>query len=160
MGGRFVSGRPGLVTEILIGMCVLGYALEGFPGLAGGTLSNHFYQNYVLSGFAIAGDNQYYRLLTAAFLHASVLHILFNMYALYLLGTQLEQILGRARFIALFVLCAIGGNTLSYVMSGKDTLSLGASTAIFGFFAARSRAVSTSIPSDGTWLRPGCTPTA
>ncbi|WP_235608224.1 rhomboid family intramembrane serine protease [Frankia casuarinae] len=87
-------------------------------------------------GIRIAADDQYYRLLTAAFLHAGVLHILFNMYALYLLGFQLEAILGRARYLALFVAGALGGNTLSYVLGDGFTVSVGASTAIFAFFAA------------------------
>ncbi|SBW17469.1 rhomboid family protein [Candidatus Protofrankia californiensis] len=136
LGGRAMMRRPGLVTQVLIGLCVVAYVLQGLPGLAGSGPDNAFTQDYSLYGPGIAFDDEYYRLLTAAFLHAGILHILFNMYALYLLGSQLEQILGRVRYLALFVVCAIGGNTLSYLVNGWSTFSVGASTAVFGFFAA------------------------
>ncbi|MCM3926337.1 rhomboid family intramembrane serine protease, partial [Frankia sp. AiPs1] len=136
LGGRAQLGRQGLVTQILIGLCVVAYILQGAPGLAGGDSSNRFTDDFAMIGFRIAADDQYYRLLTAAFLHAGVLHILFNMYALYLLGFQLEAILGRARYLGLFVAGAVGGNTLSYLLGGLSTASVGASTAIFAFFAA------------------------
>ncbi|CAJ65387.1 Hypothetical protein; putative membrane protein [Frankia alni ACN14a] len=136
LGGRAQLARQGLVTQILIGLCVVAYILQGAPGLAGGDNSNRFTDDFAMIGFRIAADDQYYRLLTAAFLHAGVLHILFNMYALYLLGFQLEAILGRARYLGLFVAGAVGGNTLSYLLGGLSTASVGASTAIFAFFAA------------------------
>jgi membrane associated rhomboid family serine protease len=134
-GGRVPTGRPGLVTNVLIGLCVLAFLLEGFPGLTGGS-TNQFQRDYDLNGFAIAVDHQYYRLLTAAFIHLSILHIAFNMFALYVLGVQLETILGRVRFVALFVACAVAGNTLSFLLHGLGAQSAGASTAIFGFFSA------------------------
>ncbi|WP_322755478.1 rhomboid family intramembrane serine protease [Frankia sp. Cas3] len=135
LGGRAVQGRPGLVTLVLIGMCVAAYILQGLPGLGGG-VDNAFTRDFALNGLAMEVNGEYYRLLTAAFLHASILHILLNMYALYLLGYPLEQILGRVRYLALFVVCAVGGNTLSYLINGWSTYSVGASTAVFGFFAA------------------------
>ncbi len=135
-GGRADQASSGLVTKILIGLCLVAYVLEGVPGLTGTSHYNQFTLNYSLIGGDIAEHHEYWRLVTAAFLHGSVLHILFNMYALFLLGTQLEAILGRARYLALFFACAIGGNTLSYVIHGESAFSYGASTAIFGFFAA------------------------
>jgi membrane associated rhomboid family serine protease len=135
LGGR-AQTSPGLVTKLLIVICVVAYLLEGVPGLTGTSRVNRFTFDYSLIGIKIATDDQYYRLVTAAFLHGSILHIALNMYALFLLGTQLEAVLGRARYLALFFGCAIGGNTLSYLMSGDQTFSYGASTAIFGFFAA------------------------
>jgi len=135
LGARVGIGRPGLVTQVLIGLCVIAYFLQGAPGL-GGRDVNDFTADFALWGPAIAVNDEYYRLVTAAFLHGSLLHILFNMYALFLLGYQLEGVLGRARYIGLFLACAIGGNTLSYLVNGLETFSVGASTAIFGFFAA------------------------
>ncbi|WP_236707270.1 MULTISPECIES: rhomboid family intramembrane serine protease [unclassified Frankia] len=136
LGGPAQVARQGLVTQILIGLCVAAYILQGAPGLTGRGTFNRFTGDFAMIGIRIAADDQYYRLLTAAFLHAGVLHILFNMYALYLLGFQLEAILGRARYLALFVAGALGGNTLSYVLGDGFTVSVGASTAIFAFFAA------------------------
>ncbi|MBL7489896.1 rhomboid family intramembrane serine protease [Frankia sp. AgB1.9] len=135
-GGRADRDSSGLITKILIGICLVAYVLEGVPGLTGTSHVNQFTLDYSLIGVDIAQKHEYWRLVTAAFLHGSVLHIAFNMYALFLLGTQLEAILGRVRYLALFFACAIGGNTLSYVIHDEKAFSYGASTAIFGFFAA------------------------
>jgi membrane associated rhomboid family serine protease len=86
-------------------------------------------------GFGVA-DGEYYRLLTAAFLHAGVFHILMNMFALAQLGPVLEQALGRLRFVTLYVLSALGGSVLSYLLSDPLDLGVGASGAIFGLFGA------------------------
>jgi len=135
-GGRADQASSGLVTKVLVGLCLVAYLLEGVPGLTGSGKVNRFTLDYSLIGVEIAAKHEYWRLVTAAFLHGSLLHIAFNMYALFLLGSQLEAILGRVRYLALFFACAIGGNTLSYVVHGAGTFSYGASTAIFGFFAA------------------------
>ncbi|MCM3883600.1 rhomboid family intramembrane serine protease [Frankia sp. R82] len=136
LGGRVGQARQALVTQSLIAICVVAYFLQGAPGLGNSDRYNGFTERFAMDGYRIAADDQYYRLLSAAFLHASVLHILFNMYALFLLGFQLEALLGRARYLGLFVAGAVGGNTLSYLLGGLSTFSVGASTAIFAFFAA------------------------
>jgi rhomboid protease GluP len=82
---------------------------------------------YILSG-------QVWRLLTPALLHGSVVHIAFNMYALYSLGRSLERYYGHRRFLLLYAIGAFAGNTLSFLLSQK--ISVGASTAIFGLVAA------------------------
>jgi membrane associated rhomboid family serine protease len=79
---------------------------------------------------------EYYRLLTAAFLHAGVFHILMNMFALAQLGPVLEAALGRLRFTALYLLSALGGSVLAYLLAPQYALSVGASGAIFGLFGA------------------------
>ena len=89
----------------------------------------------VPGGFGVA-DGELYRLLTAAFLHAGVFHILMNMFALAQLGPVLESALGRLRFTALYVLSALGGSVLSYLLSDPLDLGVGASGAIFGLFGA------------------------
>ena len=77
---------------------------------------------------------QVWRLITPAFLHGSLLHLASNLYALYILGVQLEGIYGHRRFLLLFFIAAFGGNVLSFVLT--PAASLGASTAIFGLLAA------------------------
>ena len=79
---------------------------------------------------------EYYRLLTAAFLHAGFFHILLNMFALAQLGPVLEAALGRLRFAALYLLSALGGSVLAYLLAPQYSLSVGASGAIFGLFGA------------------------
>jgi membrane associated rhomboid family serine protease len=80
-------------------------------------------------------DGEYYRLITAMFLHYGLLHLAMNMYALWILGRTLEAGLGPWRFLALYLLAGLGGNVAAYVFS-PGALSAGASTAIFGLFAA------------------------
>lgn len=84
----------------------------------------------------IALDGQWYRLVTAMFLHASLLHLGFNMYVLFLLGPPLERVLGHGRFLTLFLVSGLGGSAASYAFSPLTTLSVGASGAIFGLMAA------------------------
>ena len=81
-------------------------------------------------------EGQLWRLITPAFLHANLMHIAFNMYALFILGRRIESTYGHGRFLLLYLLSALGGNVLSFVLS--DANSLGASTAIFGLLAAEA----------------------
>lgn len=134
LGGR-VSPAAARVTFTLLGLNVLAFlvqqAVPGFtsrfsmlPSFPGGP------------GYEGVAGGEYYRLITAAFLHAGLLHIGFNMYALMLVGPQLEAVLGRARFLALYLLSALGGSALSYAVGPLTQQSVGASGAIFGLFGA------------------------
>ena len=80
-------------------------------------------------------QGQLWRLITPVLLHGSVLHIGFNMYALFSLGPSLERKYGILPFIALYLIGGLWGNTLSFLLSPSP--SLGASTAIFGLIAAQ-----------------------
>ncbi len=82
--------------------------------------------------FIVAGE--YWRLVTANFLHIGIIHLAFNSYALYLFGLQVERRFGRIRFVVLYLLAGVGGTVLSYV--GSESLSAGASGAIFGLVGA------------------------
>jgi membrane associated rhomboid family serine protease len=84
----------------------------------------------------IAVHHQYYRLLTVVFLHEAIWHIGFNMYALLLLGDQVERVLGRWRYVALYVAAGVGGSTASFFFSKPNIVGVGASGAIFGLFGA------------------------
>ena len=90
-----------------------------------------------------------YRLLTAAFLHANLLHLGLNMFGLYLFGPPLESALGKVRFLALYLLSALGAGVCFYYFASLGTFSVGASGAVFGLFGAffvmlRSRGGDTS----------------
>lgn len=79
-----------------------------------------------------------WRLITSAFLHShnSILHLLMNMLALYWIGSDLEKILGHAKYLTLFLLSALGGSVLFVLLSAPNSSALGASGAIFGMFGA------------------------
>src|SRR5207302_5641892 len=70
------------------------------------------------------------------FLHASLMHILFNMLALWIVGPALEAALGRVRFLALYVVAALGGSLCSYFLDPRFVAGVGASGAVFGLFGA------------------------
>jgi rhomboid protease GluP len=121
------------VTFILIGLCIGVFILQmistailgdDYPAMLGVK-----YNNGILHG-------QVWRLITPMFLHGSIPHILFNMYALFSLGTAIERYYGHARFLALYMLGGLGGNILSFLLTPNP--SLGASTAIFGLIGAQA----------------------
>lgn len=79
---------------------------------------------------------EWWRIFTSAFMHYGITHILFNMWALWVVGPPLERWLGRNRFLALYVLSALGGGVLAYLLSPLNSATAGASGAIFGLFGA------------------------
>jgi membrane associated rhomboid family serine protease len=79
---------------------------------------------------------QWYRLVTGAFLHLDAEHILFNMLSLAIIGSPVEVLLGRTRFVALYLLAGVGGSVASYLFGGQYVDAVGASGAIFGLFGA------------------------
>jgi membrane associated rhomboid family serine protease len=81
-------------------------------------------------------SDQYYRFLTAMFLHLSFFHIASNMITLLIVGPAVEVMLGRSRFVALFLLAGLGGSTASYLFTPANSVSAGASGAIFGVLGA------------------------
>jgi membrane associated rhomboid family serine protease len=116
-----------VVTYALIAVNVAMFVLQ--------TASKDVERQLVLWAPAVAhGD--LYRLLTSAFLHYGLMHILFNMWALWVVGPQLESWLGRTRFITLYILSALGGSVLVYLLSPLTAATAGASGAIFGLFGA------------------------
>lgn len=137
-GGRARLGEPPVVTYTIIGLSVFVNLLQRVPGLG---VTNRF--AFVP---ALAAEEPW-RFLTAAFLHATggpfgLMHILFNMYALFLVGPYLEHLFGRLRFAVLFLLSALAGSvafellTPDVTSSGFLSSTVGASGAVFGLFGA------------------------
>ena len=141
IAGGAIASRPGLVSMVLIGLNVAAFVLTLATGGNGGELFQHgamLPQSAVnSSGDVLTGvdDGAYWRLLTSAFLHQNLLHIAFNMYALYLFGPFVEQALGRVRFIAAYLTTAIAASVFVYWLSEPRGLTIGASGAVFGLFA-------------------------
>lgn len=137
-GGRMVSGA--VVTWTLVGLNVVTYLAE----LASQTVV----RDGQLVGLAVqfpntlvgVADGQWYRLISSAFLHEppgngiGILHILFNMWALIVIGPALERWLGRLRFLAVYLVSALGGSVLFYLVAQQNAAAIGASGAIFGLF--------------------------
>jgi membrane associated rhomboid family serine protease len=81
-------------------------------------------------------DGAYWQLMTSAFTHVQIMHFAFNMFALWVLGPQLEMAVGRLRFLALYLLSALSGSAFVYWFSPQFTPTLGASGAVFGLMGA------------------------
>jgi membrane associated rhomboid family serine protease len=131
------TGTP-LVTYTLIAVNVAVFAATFFSTNAGilhqqtGGLQN----STLLVPPRVFVDHQYYRIITSAFLHWNLLHLAANMLALFVLGPALENLLGRWRFLAVYLLSAIGGSVAVLLFGEYQTFVAGASGAIYGLFGA------------------------
>ena len=136
LGGRLSDGST-VITKALIAACVVVFMAQNLPASTGMGLS-------VIRGLALVPafvGAEPWRLLTSALLHGSIMHLAFNMWALWVLGEALEPLLGRWRYSALMALSALGGSTAVYWLSAPGsrdwfTATVGASGTVFGLFAA------------------------
>ena len=124
------SGGTPVITYTLIGINLVLFGLQYLVGVSDSSV------DYGMWPVAIAVNGEWWRLLTSAFLHGGLLHIAFNMYVLFLIGTALERVLGHTRYVLLYLVAALGGSVASYLFSDLRTVSVGASGAIFGLMGA------------------------
>jgi membrane associated rhomboid family serine protease len=141
VGARILDSPP-YVTATLIALNLLAYFWTGTrPGASlrdpstPSSVGALFYK-WQLFPPAIHDQHRYYELLTSAFLHLSALHIASNMIALLFVGPALEEVLGRWRFAAVYLLSALGGSAAIYAFGPRLQVTAGASGAIFGLFGA------------------------
>ena len=127
----FTPKKP-IVTYIIIAINVLIFMLMYVVGK--GSYDNQTLVDFgaLYAPFVKLGD--YYRLLTCAFIHIGMLHLLFNMYALYIVGAQIESFYGKAKYIFIYLFSALIGSLFSCLFT--DGISAGASGAIFGLFGS------------------------
>lgn len=158
-GGVMSGGAP--VTKVLIGINValfLAELLFGAVGMMGGGSTRVLVDMGALVPAFVGVNHEYWRLFTAMFLHGSLLHIAFNMYALYIGGSYLEMIAGKGKYLAVYVVAGVAGNVAVYLLAAPISVTIGASTAIFGIFGAlfiyslhnRDSAVGRALSSMGT----------
>jgi membrane associated rhomboid family serine protease len=138
LAGGTITEDPRLITKILVGLNLAFFLVQLSVG-------ERFDERFELLGLAYVpglgsvegvAEGQWYRLVTAMFLHGSVMHIAFNMLSLWWIGGPLEAALGRARYIALYAISGLAGSALTYLLAEPNQPSLGASGAIFGLFGA------------------------
>lgn len=127
-GGTLIA-RP-TVTYSLIAINLAVFAVQLMVGITA------LAADFGMWPFGIAIGDEWWRLLTSAFLHGSFLHIAFNMFVLFALGPALERVLGHLRYLLLYLVSALGGSVASYAFSDIKTVSVGASGAIFGLMGA------------------------
>lgn len=121
--------KKSYITYTLIAINVLLYFIP--------ILTNTY--DTIINNFCIYGDavrnGELYRLLTGIFLHANILHLAFNCYALYILGTQLESFMGKIKYLLIYLFSGLTGALFSIIFS-KGAASIGASGAIFGIMGS------------------------
>lgn len=142
-GGKTTDGRP-MATYVLIAMNVVVFALQ---------MTLRDFSDYVVYAGLYTSpylEPEPWRMLTSTFAHSTTFigHIAFNMYALYICGRVLEPMLGRLRFLALYLASGLGGSVAVLLITDPRVPVLGASGAVFGLFAAmfvllRARGVQT-----------------
>jgi len=118
------------VVSMFIAINLIFYVLTILPGVGVLVL------NYGIQVNLLIQNGEWWRIFSAMFLHAGFLHVLFNMFSLYIFGPELEKIAGKARFITIYLLSGIVGNVATYLLNDSGYGSLGASGAIFGIFGA------------------------
>ncbi|MDN5754849.1 MAG: rhomboid family intramembrane serine protease [Micrococcaceae bacterium] len=126
-GGRLTSGRP-TVTYAVIALCVVLFGGQYLiPGLTDRLLYAGLYTG-----------SEPWRMITSLFLHSTglIMHIAFNMYALYILGRVLEPALGHVRFAVLYLVAGFGGSVGVLLLAAPNVAVVGASGAVFGLFGA------------------------
>ncbi|MFS0885836.1 rhomboid family intramembrane serine protease [Aeromicrobium sp. 179-A 4D2 NHS] len=138
LAGGAISANAGVVTLVIIAVNVAAHLVVMATGGVG---NSKVFDTGAMLGFAVydgaphgVAYGEYWRLLTAAFLHGGLLHLAFNMYALYLFGPFVEETLGRWRYIATYVTLAIGSSVFVYVLTDYRVPTIGASGAVFGLF--------------------------
>ncbi|KAB8196823.1 rhomboid family intramembrane serine protease [Nonomuraea phyllanthi] len=126
-GGNLV--RTPIVTYTILVVTLLVYGAQYLLG-------NEVTSTLAMQPFSVAAFGEYYRLFTVALVHGGIFHILFNCWALWVVGPYLERSFGHVRYLALYVISAIGGSVLSLWADSPGAASVGASGAIFGLFGA------------------------
>jgi len=130
VAGATVAGSTGRVSMILIGINIAAYVAQ----IATGDRDGAIFDDGAMWGYGVAAGD-WWRLVTSAFLHDSVLHLAFNMYALYLFGPFVERALGTWRFIVAYLTAAMVGSVFVYLLADPRINTIGASGAVFGLFA-------------------------
>jgi membrane associated rhomboid family serine protease len=130
----FLQTNQPIVTVALIGFNVLVYLVTVAQGTGINSPGGSLFEKWALFGPAVA-NGDWWRLLTAAFLHGSVIHIGLNMFVLYLVGGAVESYMGSVRYLALYVVSGLAGSAGALVVNPTQ-VTVGASGAIYGIFGA------------------------
>ncbi|MFA4965560.1 MAG: rhomboid family intramembrane serine protease [Thermoleophilia bacterium] len=139
-GAAGMGGSRGMsVTKVLVAINVVFFFLElavGASGVMGGGSAKALIDLGALVPAFVFVQHEYWRLFTSAFLHLGLLHLAFNMWALWVIGDYVEATLGRLKFVILYFVSAVAGSVLVLVAAPAVGLTVGASGAVYGVFGA------------------------
>ena len=124
-----------LTNQLLLVLVAIYLGLQIYPNLEEDLF---LFNRAILSDGQIHGvaEGEWWRLITAGFLHAGLMHLLFNCLALYTLGNPFEALYGRTRYAILLLISLVAGSYASITFNAENQVSVGASGAIFGLFGA------------------------
>jgi membrane associated rhomboid family serine protease len=128
------EGTGALVTKVLVGLNVLVYVITAAQGRGINSPGGSLFVRWLLFGPAVA-NGDWWRLITSAFLHANLIHIAFNMYFLWFVGSAVETAIGRGRFLAIYLVSGLAGSAGALVFTPTSP-TVGASGALFGVLGA------------------------
>jgi membrane associated rhomboid family serine protease len=128
---RSSTTEPRVTVVLIVACAVLFLATNGFSGGSG-----KLWTDLYLDGFDVHVNHDYWRLVSSGFLHSGPIHILFNMYLLWLLGNLLEPTLGSGRFAALYLTALLWGAFGALLVQDPTVQTVGASGAVFGLMGA------------------------
>ena len=133
---KVFSPKKIIMTKLILLICVVMYIILGIN-------SSNFLNIGINSLVDFGGNNlllvqsgEIWRIISAAFLHVSLIHLLVNMYSLVIIGTQVETFIGKLKFLFIYLISAIVGSLLSLIFNEVNIVSVGASGAIFGLMGA------------------------
>ena len=127
---KIFSQKKPVITYALIVLNIMVYLFMVLYDVDG----TYFYA--LANNYEFVQNGQIYRLLTSMFLHSDIIHIACNMYALYILGPQVERYYGKTKFLLIYLLSGLLGSIFSCAFMSADTISIGASGAIFGLLGS------------------------
>lgn len=130
---KIFSPKKIVITPILITICVAMFILTEIVGSS--TSSKTLLAFGALNGIFVQ-SGQIWRIVTSAFLHIGLIHLIVNMYSLFIIGNQVETYLGKWRYLIIYLVSAITGSLLSLAVLDVNVVSAGASGAIFGLMGA------------------------
>ena len=129
---KIFSYKQPIVTYIIMAICIILFILME---LSGGSTNSQTLIKYGANLDVLVKNGEYYRLFTCIFLHIGIMHLLCNMYSLYIIGREVENLFGKIKYIIIFILSGIFGSIMSLAFT-HNTISAGASGAIFGLLGA------------------------
>lgn len=131
---KIFSMKKPLITNLIILTCVILFIAMYVFG--NGSTSIKTLIDFGGNAVTYTKMGDYYRLFTSIFLHAGIIHLLCNMYSLYVIGPQVESFYGKIKYLSIFIISGISGSLLSTALSGNNSIGVGASGAIFGLLGS------------------------
>lgn len=129
---KIFSYKQPIVTYIIMAVCIILFILME---LSGGSTNSQILLKYGANLDILVKNGEYYRLFTCIFLHIGIMHLICNMYSLYVIGREVESLFGKVKYIIIFILSGIFRSIMSIAFT-HNTISAGASGAIFGLLGA------------------------